>query len=351
MMNDGVSLSNARIAELLALAAEEAKMPLQKALRRASRKAFLWTEEVGNLVEEGRSLTELPAVGPALDRIIRAWVADPPDAPAPRDIRTGFLTLTEARAALAANPSRAHGLKGDLQMHTQWCDGSGTIEEMARAAVDCGYGFVAITDHSKGLKIAGGIDEQQLQQQANEIEMVHAKLQAEGLDFQVLRSIELNLDPRGNGDMAREALAHLDVVLGCFHSALRKKEDQSERYLAALRNPDIQILGHPRGRIYNFRLGLEADWEHVFNLAAELDKAVEIDGYPDRQDLNVDLLKVAKRCGCRISLGTDAHDPQQLRFMEYSLAAALLAGIPRDRILNFMSADEIRNWAAALTRA
>ena len=91
--------------------------------------------------------------------------------------------------------------------------------------------------------------------------------------------------------------------------------------------------------------------EHVFDLATELDKAVEIDGYPDRQDLNVDLLKLAKRCGCRISLGTDAHDPQQLRFMEYSLAAALLADIPRDRILNFMTADQVRNWAAALIRA
>jgi histidinol phosphatase-like PHP family hydrolase len=346
MSSDGALLSNAQIAELLALAADNAKMPLQKALRRASRKAFLWTEEVGSLVEEGRSLTELPAVGPALDRIIRAWIADPPEAPAPPDIRAGFLTLTEARSALAANPSWAHGLKGDLQMHTEWSDGSGTIEEMARAALDRGYGFVAITDHSKGLKIAGGIDEHQLQQQANEIEMVHEKLRAEGLNFQVLRSIELNLDPRGNGDMDREALARLDLVLGCFHSALRKKEDQTERYLAALRNPDIHILGHPRGRIYNFRLGLQADWERVFDLAAELDKAVEIDGYPDRQDLNVELLKLARRCGCRISLGTDAHDPQQLRFMEYSLAAALLAGIPQDRILNFMSADQLRRWAA-----
>src|SRR3954449_5099939 len=104
-------------------------------------------------------------------------------------------------------------------------------------------------------------------------------------------------------------------------SASRKKEDQTERYLAALRNPDIQILGHPRGRIYNYRLGLSADWARVFALAAEFDKAVEIDGYPDRQDLSPDLLRLAKKAGCRISLGTDAHDPLQLRFMEYSLAS------------------------------
>jgi DNA polymerase (family 10) len=148
------------------------------------------------------------------------------------------------------------------------------------------------------------------------------------------------MDPR--------SLRDLDLVLGCFHSALRKKEDQTGRYLSALRNPDIQILGHPRGRIYNFRLGLTADWERVFALAAELDKAVEIDGYPDRQDLNVDLLQLARKAGCRISLGTDSHDPLQLRFMEYSLAAASKAGVRRDRILNFMTAAELRRWVSSV---
>src|SRR6185437_5885862 len=111
--------------------------------------------------------------------------------------------------------------------------------------------------------------------------------------IQVLRSIELNLDTQGNGDMDSDALDELDLVLGAFHSALRKTEDQTERYLAALRNPQLNILGHPRGRIYNYRLGLKADWPRVFGLAAELDKAVEIDSYPDRQDLNVDLLILA----------------------------------------------------------
>src|SRR2546429_8427728 len=100
--------------------------------------------------------------------------------------------------------------------------------------------------------------------------------------------------------MDERSLSHLDIVVGCFHSALRKKEDQTDRYLAALRNPTIQILGHPRGRIYNFRTGLTADWPRVFDLAAELDKAVEIDSYPDRQDLNVELLKLAREAGCRI---------------------------------------------------
>lgn len=304
----------------------------------------MWPEEAAIIVKEGRSLAELPAVGPTLSRIIRTWVENPPEVPKPPEIRANFLTAIDARALLSKKPDWTTSLKGDLQMHTAWSDGSGSIEEMARAASERGYEFIAITDHSKGLKIAGGINEDQLQQQSKEICAVNARLRAEGVRFQVLRSVELNLDPVGKGDMDRRSLERLDIVLGCFHSSLGKKEEQTERYVAALRNPDIQILGHPRGRIYNYRLGLKADWQRVFDVAAELDKAVEIDGYPDRQDLSLDLLKIAKRSGCRISLGTDSHDPLQLRFMDYSLAAAIRAGIPKDRILNFMTVAELRTW-------
>jgi len=339
-------LSNSSIAELLAVAAESAKMPLQKALRRASRKALMWPEEAAVLLQEDRSLTELPGVGPSLNKIIRRWIDDPPDIPSPPEIRALFLTVTEARAALAKQPSWSAEVKGDLQMHTQWSDGSGSVEEMAQAAAERGYEYIAITDHSKGLKIAGGIDEEQLQQQGEEIAAVNARLRSQGQSVRVLRSVELNLDPKGEGDMDGEFLKSLDLVLGCFHSALRRKEDQTGRYLAALRNPDVQILGHPRGRIYNFRLGLTAEWSRVFDLAAQLDKAVEIDAYPDRQDLSLDLLKLAKKSGCRISLGTDSHDPLQLRFLEYALAAAVLAEIKRERILNFMPRDELVKWAA-----
>ena len=139
---------------------------------------------------------------------------------------------------------------------------------MADAAVERGYSYIAITDHSKGLKIAGGIDENQLARQAKEIAEVNEHMRRADKQFRVLRSVELNLSSHGGGDMEPSALRKLDLVLGCFHSALRRKEDQTDRYLAALRNPSIQILGHPRGRIYNFRLGLIADWSRVFGLAA-----------------------------------------------------------------------------------
>lgn len=148
--------------------------------------------------------------------------------------------------------------------------------------------------------------------------------------------------------MELDALDKLDIVIGCFHSSLRRTDDQTPRYLATLRNPGIQTLGHPRGRIYNYRAGLSADWPRVFALAAELDKAVEIDAYPDQQDLSRDLLVHAKRAGCRISFGTDSHSPTQLRFMAFAGASALRAGIVRDRILNFLSRKELLAWVAAM---
>jgi putative hydrolase len=342
------SLSNSDIAELLALAAESAKQPLQKALRRASRKSFLWPDEAAELLNEGRSLEELPGVGPSLSRIIQRWFDDPPDVPKPPEFRTGFMTLLQAQAILHKNPTWRSQVKGDLQMHTLWSDGSASIAEMAEAAAEFGHSYIAITDHAKGLKIAGGINEEQLALQADEIAQVNNAMASRSEPFRALRSIELNLNPAGEGDMEPEALAKLDIVLGCFHSSLRKKEDQTERYVAAMRNPTIQILGHPRGRIYNFRLGLTADWRRVFDTAAELDKAVEIDSYPDRQDISPDLLKLAAKAGCRISIGTDSHGPSQLRFIEFGLASALAAGIKRDRILNFMTAEELLNWVASV---
>jgi DNA polymerase (family 10) len=148
--------------------------------------------------------------------------------------------------------------------------------------------------------------------------------------------------------MSSASLSGLDLVLGSFHSSLRMTNDQTDRYLAALRNPNIQILGHPCGCIYNYRLGLKADWPRVFAEATRLGKALEIDCYPDRQDLSVDLLKVAPEHGVLISLGTDAHHPWQLEFIELGLAAALRAKISAQRVVNFMSTPDLKRWIQQL---
>jgi len=342
-------LSNTELAELLARQAERESGILTRAFRRAARAAFLWPEEVSQVAAQNRSLTELRGIGPFIEKQIRQWLDKPPRSKQPVPaIRQDFISLAEARQLLATKLGWARNLRGDLQMHTRWSDGSATTVEMAEAASERSYEYIAITDHSKGLKIAGGIDEHALKKQGNEIAKLNALLSKSGRHLVVLRSLEMNLNRRGEGDMSPESLAALDLVLGSFHSSLRIVEDQTDRYLAALRNPHIQILGHPRGRIYNFRIGLRADWSRVFAEASRLDKALEVDCYPDRQDLNVRLLKIARKHGTRISLGTDAHHPWQLEFIELGLAAILRAKLPAERIVNFIPVEQLRSWIQAV---
>src|ERR1051326_4470042 len=167
------ALTNSQIAELLAIEAESAKMPAQKALRRASRRAFMWPEEAASLLEQGRSLTEFIGVGPYIETLIKRWQDKPPAIPERPALRRQFLTIVEAQALLAKEPSWLKSVKGDLQMHTTWSDGEGSIADMADAAIARGYDYIALTDHTKGLKIAGGINEEQLRKQADEIAMVN----------------------------------------------------------------------------------------------------------------------------------------------------------------------------------
>ncbi|HEX6566855.1 MAG TPA: PHP domain-containing protein [Chthoniobacterales bacterium] len=343
-------LDNAAIAELLAREAEQASGSMRQAFRRAARKAFLWEQEAYDLLAAGKSLTELEGIGPFLAHRIREWFEKTPPLFSPPEIRAGFLTLTRARQVLSENPSFGEALQGDLHAHTCWSDGTGTVAEMAAAARSRGYGYLAITDHTKALKIARGLSEEQLFDQGKEIESVNAVLAEKGIDLVILKSAEVNLSPLGQADLIPSALQGLDLIIGSFHSALRRTEDQTERYLAALRNQTMHILGHPQGRIFDHRVGLRADWARVFSEAAQLDKAVEIDGYPDRQDLKLSLLRLALKEGARISLGTDAHHPWQLRFMEFSLAAAILAGFNPPQIVNFLDADGLRKWVSQISQ-
>ena len=338
-------LTNAVLAELLCVAAEEPQRTdqQQRALRRAGRAAFRWPVEAFDILTAGRSLTELRGVGPWLERIIAAWFATPPAIPIPPPIRRNFLTQVDVehrlRGALPGPP-----IRGDLQTHTLGSDGNASVRAMAEAAAARGLEYVAITDHSKGLRIANGMTEAQLTQQGEEID--HLNEEVESSHFRVLRAVEMNLSPTGDGDLDPQFLKSLDLVLGAFHSRLRVTEDQTERYLAALRNPDIHVLAHPRGRIFNFRFGLHADWPAVFACARDGDRAIEVDGYPDRQDLDIELLRTARDCGTLISFGSDAHAPEQLEFLDFSIAAARQLGIPAAQILNCKTSDELLIWTA-----
>ncbi|CAN5221048.1 hypothetical protein BH18CHL2_BH18CHL2_13550 [soil metagenome] len=279
-------------------------------------------------------------MGPWLARKIEGWLLEPPRVPEPPALRAGFRSFAECREIVAAQPAWRAALRADLQMHTSETDGALPLADMVEAAAAYGYARVAITDHSKGLAITNGMDEARLRRQGEEIARLNSRRSAPP---RALRSIEMNLSPAGAGDMDDAALRELDLVLGAFHSKLRMKEDQTDRYLFAVANPTVHVLAHPRGRIWNFRLGLAADWGRVAERAAEPEKALEIDAYPDRQE--VELLAHVKRAGGRVSIGTDAHNAEELRYLDIGVAAVITAGIPRERVLNCMSADELVRWA------
>lgn len=344
-----MSLTNEEIAELLAVLSDEHEGNKHKAARRASRKAYGWPEEAATIVAEGRPLKDLPAVGPWVARQIQDWLEDPPEVPEPPPLRRDFMSMASARATLATDPTFRDELRGDLQMHTSYSDGRVSVKEMVVEALALGHEYIAITDHTKGLKIAGGMDEETLATQLREIDALNHEMEGGGSGFRVVKAVEMNISPDGTGDMEPDALDELDLVLGSFHSKLRITEDQTERYLANLRNPHVHVLGHPRCRIYNFRLGLSANWPRVFEEAARLDKAVEINSYPDRQDLNVELLELVAESGCRVSIGTDAHNPAEMHCIEIGCAAAVRAGIERQRIVNFMPYEELIEWTSSLS--
>jgi putative hydrolase len=344
-----VSPSNGDLAELLRRAGDEETDHRRRALHRAASAARFWSEEAVDLVEAGRSLTELRAVGPWVAERIHAWLEAPPEIPGPDETRRGFLTLAEVRAVLDAEPGWERTPHADLQVHTTDSDGALPLPEMVVAARALGRPFVAITDHSKSLTIANGMDEERLSDQGVRIDELNAGMASAGDPFRVLRSMEMDVFVDGTADMEPEALAPLDLVLGAFHSKLRIREDQTERYLAALRNPSVQVLAHPQTRMYGRRAGLQADWPRVFAEAALRGKAVELDATPARQDLSVELARVAMAEGVGwFSIGSDAHAAFELEFLPFGLATAALAEIPRERILNYRLVEDVRTWAAEL---
>ena len=340
------SPTNRQIAELLARRAEETEGPRHRAYRRSSAAAFLWPEEAAAVHAAGRSLTELRYVGDRLAKRIAGWIEDPPEVPEPPPERHGFLTISELLPVIQSGPDWRAELRGDLQMHTVYSDGLDTVADMAEACFQLGYEYITITDHSTGQRIPRGMQPDAIARQAGEIDRANREFADTERNFRILRSIEMNLRPDGTGALTAEELRDFELVVGSFHSDLRTTEDQTKRYVVALSNPDVDIIGHPRGRMYSRRAGLHADWDAVFQAALRFDKAMEINANPARQDLQLHLLETAAEAGIRISLATDAHSIPELQFMDFSVGTALKAGIARDRVINFMTVDELLAWRA-----
>jgi histidinol phosphatase-like PHP family hydrolase len=338
-------MPNGRIAELLARLGKEADdRNRAKAYERASHAALVWKEEAGEVVGRGESLTRYPGIGKSLSARIESWLQDPPQPEDTPEDLTEFLSMTEAVDVLNEAPGWREGIRGDLQMHTTYSDGADTLFDMADALSIRAYEFAAITDHSSGLRIANGLSDDELIEQGRVISSLNDVLEEQGSTLELLRAVEMNLDIEGRGDVDEGVLQDLDIVLGSFHSGLRTIEDRTERYLGALDNPWVDVLAHPRGRRFGMRPGLRADWDTIFETAAERRTAIEINSSVLRQDLQLSLLKKAADYDVLLTIGTDSHSVGELAFMEYGLAALVLAGIPRERVVNFWGIDEVREW-------
>jgi len=314
---------------------------------------------VGDLVTAGR-LREIPFVGPASARIITEVVEQgrspsvesaieqstrPSQAESRRQLRGAYLSHFAMQRALGAPfgkgvVSRAD-YRGDFQMHSDWSDGGERIAAMAQACMDLGHTCMGITDHSYGLPIAGGISMADAVRQHKEIDKLNAKLEGR---FRVFKGIEANILSDGNLDLQPDERPVFEFVVASPHSLLRRPDDQTARMIGAVGGAGVTILGHPRGRIFNRRAGVTADWPRVFELAAKRHVAIELDGNWHRQDLDFELARQALDAGCIFALDSDAHSIGELRFSEYAIAHARLAGIPATRVINCWSNEKMEDW-------
>jgi DNA polymerase (family 10) len=234
-------------------------------------------------------------------------------------------------------------LLGDLQMHTTWSDGKATVEEMARAAQARGYRYILITDHSQSLGVTGGLTPQRLKQQRKEIDAVNARLKS----IRVLQGAEVEIRADGALDFDDGVLASLDLVLASLHSSLRQERDKATaRVLAAIRNPHVDILAHPSGRLIGERDGADLDWEAVFKAAAETRTILEINAHPSRLDLTDLNARRAIEMGCKLSIGTDAHEPAGFDVMFYGVAVARRAWATNEDVVNTWPLERLLSWIA-----
>ena len=327
--------------------------------KQAARAIRNLTEPVDSLIQSGSWVKRIARVGPSSTRVVTevletgesATVASAvaasgrsSDIARRRTLRQNFLSRARVRAILSQKPasrSAARAYRGDLQMHSTWSDGSQTLDDIINTGLDRGYAFAAVTDHAGGLPIANGLSPERFAAQRKVIDTLNRHQRG---GFRLLFGVEANIRSDGSIDVEPADRPAFDIIVAAPHSRLRSSEPQTDRLIAAVREPGVDVLGHPRGRMYGSRAGIVADWRMVFHAARECDVAVEIDGDPDRQDLDWELARTALDEGCLFALDSDAHGPGDWEAAETALAHARLAGIPSDRIINCWPTERLVEW-------
>jgi DNA polymerase (family 10) len=229
-------------------------------------------------------------------------------------------------------------LRGDLQMHTTASDGRHSIEAMAEAARVLGYEYIAITDHSKALSMVNGLDEARALEHAQNIRNVNAK----GAGIQILAGIEVDILKDGRLDLAEEVLAQLDIVVASVHSYMKtERAEMTDRMLAAIENPQTQIIGHPTGRLLLRRDPFVYDMERILDACRKHRVAMECNAAPDRLDLKDIYLRMAKERGVPIVISTDAHSTRTLELMRYGVQMARRGWIEKKDVLNTLPLPQL----------
>ena len=254
--------------------------------------------------------------------------------------------LREARGEIAL--AREHRLpalvtlddiRGDLQMHTHATDGQGTIDEMAHAARALRYEYIAITDHSKRVTMARGLDAKRLREQWKTVDEWNARSRG----FTILKSVELDILETGKLDLPDDVLAEADYVVATIHYGINQTEQQlTRRLVGAAQHPWIDAIGHPTGRILGKREGYPLDFDTLARAAAAAGCLLELNGHPERMDLPDTLAAAAQRHGVRFVLSTDSHQPNNLSFMKYAVDLGRRAGLEAKDILNTRPLAEFR---------
>jgi DNA polymerase (family 10) len=234
-------------------------------------------------------------------------------------------------------------VRGDLQFHSTWSDGQQSLLEMAEAAMERGLDYALVTDHSHGLGVVQGLDADGLRRQREEIDQVNRELAGR---FRLLAGIELEVKADSSLDLPDEILAQLDLVVASVHTGLRQSREQfTARALAALRNPHVDVLAHPTGRLIGRREGADLDVEAVLQAAAEMGVAVEINANPWRLDLNGAHVRRAIELGVTLVISSDAHTVRGFDDLRFGVGSARRGWATAADVLNTRSADEVLSWA------
>src|ERR1017187_6498916 len=229
-------------------------------------------------------------------------------------------------------------IRGDLHMHTTATDGRASLEEMVEAARALGYKYVAITDHSKAIAMSFGLDEKRVVEFAQTVRKIN---ESGNLGIKILSGLECDIMKEGEMDIAWDALAELDIVIGSVPSHMSlEPEAMTDRLLRALECPHLKALGHPTGRLLLHRDPFSFDFDRVVSEAVKRGVWLEINSSPERLDLSANHVRAAKAKGAKFIVSTDAHHPKHLLNMRYGIATARRGGLTADAILNTYSAEQ-----------